>query len=100
MTKLYREPRESIVISNIPGFVNIAIRLVNSVLHSLDEQGTFLGEFKLQKSCYHSCPYLFVVVVVVVACLFWGRRRRVKTTFELVPCSLLKDSEKNHSLAV
>ena len=34
------------VMSDSPGLVNFAIRLVNSVLNLLDRQLKFLGEFK------------------------------------------------------
>ena len=39
------------VMSDSPGLVYIAIRLVNSVLNSPNGQVKFFVEFKLQKNC-------------------------------------------------
>ena len=39
------------VVSNSPGLVDFAIRLVNSVLNLPDGQVIFFEEFKLQKNC-------------------------------------------------
>ena len=39
------------VVSDSPGLVDFAIRIVNPVLNLPDRQVKFLGEFKLQKNC-------------------------------------------------
>ena len=43
------------VVSDSPGLVDIAIRLVNSVLNLPDGQVKFFVEFKLQKNCEINC---------------------------------------------
>ena len=52
------------VVSDSPGLVDFAIRLMNSVLNLPDEKVMFFEEFKLQKNCVNN-----------LACLlksFWG----------------------------
>ena len=39
------------VVSDSPGLVDFAIRLVNSVINLPDRQVKFFEEFKLQKNC-------------------------------------------------
>ena len=51
------------VVSNSPGLVDFAIRLVNSVLNLPDGQVIFFEEFKLQKNC---------VINFALLKTFWG----------------------------
>ena len=82
MTKLYREPSESIMSRKCGP--NIATRLVNSV--------PLLGGFKLQKSCYQpcSCIVLLLLLLLLFIYFFFGGGGSFKTTFELAhaSCSL------------
>ena len=43
--------RESAIVSDSPGLVDFAIRLVSSVINLPDGQVKFFEEFKLQKYC-------------------------------------------------
>ena len=43
------------VVSDSPGLVDFALRLVNTVLNLLDGQVNFFGKFKLQKDGNQSC---------------------------------------------
>ena len=43
------------VVSDSPGLVDFALRLVNTVLNMPDGQVNFFGKFKLQKDGNQSC---------------------------------------------
>ena len=45
------------VVSDSPGLVDFAIRLMNSVLNLPDGQVMFFEEFKLQKNCVNNLAY-------------------------------------------
>ena len=50
------EQRAKKVVSDSPGLVDFAIRLVNSVINLPNGQVNFFEEFKLQKNCEINLP--------------------------------------------